>query len=54
MILLAVGLVVERQYIVKMIGNVSDWLSYACGALIQVTDSVASTVFQYWWNFCSC
>ena len=28
----------------KMIGNVSDWLSYAGGALIKVADSAASTV----------
>ena len=30
-------------YIVKMIGNVSDWLSYAGGAL-KVADSAGSTV----------
>ena len=30
----------------KMIGNVSDWLSYAGGALIKVADSAGSTVFQ--------
>ena len=29
----------QRQYIVKMIGVVSDWLSYAGGALIKVADS---------------
>ena len=29
----------QRQYIVKMIGNVLDWLSNADGALIKVTDS---------------
>ena len=28
----------------KMIGNVSDWLSYAGGALIKVVDSAGSTV----------
>ena len=28
----------------KMIGNVSDWLSYAGGALIKVADSASSTV----------
>ena len=28
----------------KMIGNVSDWLSYAGGALIKVADSAESTV----------
>ena len=28
----------------KMIGNVSDWLSYAGGALIKVADSAVSTV----------
>ena len=27
-----------------MIGNVSDWLSYAGGALMQVADSAGSTV----------
>ena len=27
----------------KMIGNVSDWLSYAGGALIKVADSAGST-----------
>ena len=30
----------------KMIGNVSDWLSYAGGALIKVADSAGSTVFN--------
>ena len=34
----------QRQYIVKIIGNVSVWLSYAGGALIKVTDSEGSTV----------
>ena len=34
----------QRQYIVKLIGNVSDWLSYAGGALIKVADSAGSTV----------
>ena len=29
----------------KMIGNVSDWLSYAGGALIKVADSADSTIF---------
>ena len=28
----------------KMIGNISDWLSYAGGALIKVVDSADSTV----------
>ena len=28
----------------KMIGNVSEWLSYAGGALIKVADSAGSTV----------
>ena len=28
----------------KMIGNVSDWLSYAGGALIKVADPAGSTV----------
>ena len=28
----------------KMIGNVSDWLSYAGGALIKVANSAGSTV----------
>ena len=31
----------------KMIGNVSDWLSYAGGALIKVADSAGSTVFPF-------
>ena len=31
----------------KMIGNVSDWLSYAGGALIKVADSAGSTVAYY-------
>ena len=35
-----------RQYIGEMIGNVSDWLSCAGGTLIKVTDSAGSTV-QY-------
>ena len=26
----------QRQYIVEMIWNVSDWLSYAGGALIYI------------------
>ena len=30
----------------KMIGNVSDWLSYAGGALIKVADSAGSTVYM--------
>ena len=34
----------QRQYIVKFIGNVSDWLSYAGRALIKVADSAGSTV----------
>ena len=34
----------QRQYIVKIFGNVSDWLSYAGGALIKVADSAGSTV----------
>ena len=34
----------QRQYIVKLIGNVSDWLSYAGGALVKVADSAGSTV----------
>ena len=34
----------QRQYIVKIIGNVSDWLSYEGGALIKVADSAGSTV----------
>ena len=29
----------------KMIGNVSDWLSYEGGALIKVADSAGSTVY---------
>ena len=28
----------------NMMGNVSDWLSYAGGALIKVADSAVSTV----------
>ena len=28
----------------KIIGNVSDWLSYAGGALIKVADPAGSTV----------
>ena len=31
----------------KMIGNVSDWLSYAGGALIKVADSAGSTVHLF-------
>ena len=34
----------ERQDIVSMIEDVSDWLSYADGALINVADSAGSTV----------
>ena len=30
----------------KMIGNVSDWLSYAGRALIKVADSAGSTVLH--------
>ena len=30
----------------KTIGNVSDWLSYAGGALIKVADSAGSTVIE--------
>ena len=36
----------QRQYIVKLIGNVSDWLSCAGGALIKVADSAGSTVIN--------
>ena len=35
----------QRQYIVNIIGNVSDWLSSAGGALIKVADSTGSTVY---------
>ena len=35
----------QRQYIVKIIGNVSDWISYA-GALMKVADSSGSTVYM--------
>ena len=35
----------------KMIGNVSDWLSYAGGALIKVADSAVSTVIGKWTEF---
>ena len=31
----------------KVIGNVSDWLSYAGGALIKVADSAGSTVVKH-------
>ena len=31
----------------KIIGNVSDWLSYAGRALIKVADSAGSTVIQF-------
>ena len=34
----------QRQYIVKMTGDVIDWLSYASGTLIKVADSAGSTV----------
>ena len=34
----------QRRYIVHMIGNVSEWLYYAGGALIKVADSAGSTV----------
>ena len=37
----------------KMIGNVSDWLSYAGGALIKVADSAGSTVDQFMLVFVS-
>ena len=33
-----------QKQIVKIIGNVSEWLSYAGGALIKVADSTGSTV----------
>ena len=32
----------QRQFIVKIIENVSDWLSYAGGALIKVAASAGS------------
>ena len=45
----------QRQYIVKIIGNVSDWLSYAGGALIKVADSAGSTVDSIMSrSFCIC
>ena len=34
----------QRQFIVNMIENVSDWLSYAGGALMKVADPASSTV----------
>ena len=34
----------QRQYIVKMIGNVSNWLPNAGGALTKMADSAGSTV----------
>ena len=34
----------QRQFIVKMIKNVSDWLSYAGGILMKVADSAGSLV----------
>ena len=37
----------------KMIGNVSDWLSYAGGALIKVADSAGSTVHVYHCHICN-
>ena len=36
-----------RQFIVKMIGNVSDCLFIADGALIKVTDSASSSVHGF-------
>ena len=42
----------QRQYIMKTIGNVSDWLSYAGGALIKVADSAGSTVCKFFSDFC--
>ena len=36
----------HRQYIVKMFGDVSDWLSYAGGALIKMADLAGSTEFH--------
>ena len=33
------GCLMQRQYIAKMTGDVSDWLSCAGGALIKVVDS---------------
>ena len=35
----------QRQHLVKMTGNVSDWLSNAGGSLIKVAYSAGSTVF---------
>ena len=34
----------QRQYIVIMTGNVSDWLFFAGGALVKLADSAGSTV----------
>ena len=39
-----VAVLCRDNIIVKMTGNVSDWLSYAGGALIKVADSAGSTV----------
>ena len=33
----------QRQFIVKIVGDVSDWLSYAGGGLMKVADSAGST-----------
>ena len=35
----------QRQCIAKIIGNVSECLSYAGGALIKVADLAGSTAF---------
>ena len=37
----------QRQYIASIIGNNSDWLSNAGGALMKVADSAGSTVGLY-------
>ena len=38
------GCLMQTIYIVKMVGNVSDWLFYAVGALIKVADLAGLTV----------
>ena len=44
------GCLIQRQYIMKMTGNISDWLSNAGGALINMADSAGLT--NSFWRYC--
>ena len=40
------GTLIKKQFIEKIIGNVSDWRFYTGGTLVEVADSPILTVYQ--------